>query len=101
MTYTLLRPSTDDDALAPKIKTDYKIQHTDVVEGLRSAQKRKQRRVTRAVVALLGWVVMGGMVYLILNTQRTVAKIWNPYDILGISDVSSYGCNFSLNVDCH
>jgi hypothetical protein len=27
------------------------------------------------------------MVYLIMVTARTVPKIWNPYDILGISDV--------------
>jgi translocation protein SEC63 len=31
---------------------------------------------------------MGGMVYLIIVTQRTVPKLYNPYDILGISEVS-------------
>ena len=30
---------------------------------------------------------MAGMVYLIITTQRQTIKIWNPYDILGISDV--------------
>jgi translocation protein SEC63 len=83
-----LRPSTDDDALAPRIKTDYKSQHADVVESLRNAQKRRQRRIKRALVVVLGWAIMGGMVYLIMVTQRTILKIWNPYDILGISDVS-------------
>ena len=29
---------------------------------------------------------MAGMLYLILTTQRTVNKLWNPYDILGISE---------------
>ncbi|KAH8176314.1 dnaJ domain-containing protein [Sarocladium implicatum] len=86
LTYTLLRPSTDDDALAPRIKTDYKSQHADVVESLRNAQKRRQRRIKRALVVVLGWAIMGGMVYLIMVTQRTILKIWNPYDILGISD---------------
>ena len=90
MTYTLLRPSTDEDALAPRIKTDYKPQHGDVVAALRSKQKRKQRRVKRALVVVLGWAIMGAMVYLIMVTQRTVLKIWNPYDILGISDVRTY-----------
>jgi translocation protein SEC63 len=86
LTYTLLRPSTDDDALAPRIKTDYKPEHGDVVQSLRSKQKRSQRRVKRALVAVLGWAIMGAMIYLIMVTQRTVLKIWNPYDILGISD---------------
>ena len=55
---------------------------------LKSAQKRKQWRVKRTLTVVLGWALMGFMVYLILVTQRTVIKIWNPYDILGISDVS-------------
>ena len=38
---------------------------------------------------------MAFMAYLIVVTARTIPKIWNPYDILGISDVSSsvlYAC---------
>lgn len=42
----------------------------------------------RALVVVVGWAIMGAMVYLIMVTQRTIIKIWNPYDILGISDVS-------------
>ena len=98
LTYTLLRSSTDDDALAPRIKTDYKPQHAGVVEGLRNAQKRKQRRVKRALVVVLGWAIMAGMVYLIMVTQRTVLKIWNPYDILGISDVSLRFCELPSDI---
>jgi hypothetical protein len=30
---------------------------------------------------------MAFMAYLIYVTARTIPKIWNPYDILGISDV--------------
>ena len=83
-----MRPSKDDDTLAPRIQTSYKTQHADVVESLRAAQKRKQRRIKRAVVALGGWAVMAGMLYLIAVTARTVPVIWNPYDILGVSEVS-------------
>lgn len=32
---------------------------------------------------------MAFMAYLIYVTARTIPKIWNPYDILGISDVRS------------
>lgn len=87
LTYSLLRPNTDDAHLAPRIKTDYKAPHDDLVKGLRSAQKRKMRKVKRAIVTIGGWSLMGFMVYLIMTTTPTVHKIWNPYDILGISEV--------------
>lgn len=32
---------------------------------------------------------MALMAYLIVVTARTIPKIWNPYDILGIEDVSA------------
>jgi translocation protein SEC63 len=86
LTYSLLSPDKSDDNLAPRIKSDYKIQHDDVVTGLRAAQRRKQRKVKKALAAVVGWAVIGAMIYLITTTQRTAPKIWNPYDILGISD---------------
>ncbi|KAJ3469348.1 hypothetical protein MRS44_003413 [Fusarium solani] len=86
LTYTLVRPSRDQDALAPRIKTDYKTEHSATVESLRTTQKRKQWRVKRAIFVVIGWALMGGMVYLIMVTQRTVPKLYNPYDILGISE---------------
>ncbi|KAJ4268793.1 secretory subunit [Fusarium torreyae] len=86
LTYTLLRPSRDQDALAPRIKTDYKSEHAATVESLKTAQKRSQWRVKRAITVVIGWTVMAGMAYLIMVTQRTVPKLYNPYDILGISE---------------
>ncbi|KAF7553618.1 hypothetical protein G7Z17_g3482 [Cylindrodendrum hubeiense] len=86
LTYTLLCPSKDEDALAPRIKTDYKTEHAATVDALRTTQKRKQWRVKRAIVVVVGWALMAGMVYLIMVTQRTVPKLWNPYDILGVSE---------------
>ncbi|ORY69769.1 DnaJ domain-containing protein [Pseudomassariella vexata] len=86
LTYSLLRPSKDADALAPRTKTDFKAEHQDLVDKQRAAQKRKQRKVKRFVAVLIGWALMGFMLYLIITTQRTVAKIWNPYDILGITE---------------
>lgn len=87
MTYSLFRKSTDNDALAPRISSDYTIKHGDVVASLRAAQKRKQRKIKRAIFVVLGWALMAGMVYLIVTTQKIIPKIWNPYDILGISEV--------------
>lgn len=86
LTYSLLAPSKDPEALAQRIRTDYKPEHADLVQGQRNAQKRRQRRVKRAITAILGWAIMAGMMYLIVTTQRSVLKLWNPYDILGISE---------------
>ncbi|KAI6092590.1 Sec63 Brl domain-containing protein [Hypoxylon rubiginosum] len=86
LTYSLLAPNKDAAALAPRLKTTYKPEHADLIEAQRAAQKRKQRRIKRAIAVVLGWAVMAGMFYLIITTQRTVAKIWNPYDILGVSE---------------
>jgi translocation protein SEC63 len=87
LTYTLVRPSKDDEKLAPRIQSTSKHGDADVVAALQSAQKRTQRRIKRTLVVVLGWALIGGMAYLIMVTQRTVPKIWNPYDILGISEV--------------
>ncbi|KAG5977404.1 hypothetical protein E4U55_006838 [Claviceps digitariae] len=89
VTYSLLQSNKDDSHLAPRIKTDYKIQHDDVVASLRATQKRKQRKIKRALVAILGWALMGFMGYLIMTTEPIESKIWNPYTILGISDSST------------
>ncbi|KAK2589826.1 secretory subunit [Conoideocrella luteorostrata] len=86
VTYSLLRSSKDDSNLAPRIKTDYKIKHGDVVASLRATQKRKQRKIKRALFAVAGWGLMGFMAYLVMTTARIESKLWNPYDILGISE---------------
>lgn len=88
LTYTLLRPSTDDDNIAPRIKSDFKPKDAAIIDGLRNADKRRQRRVKRALAALVGWALMAGMAYLITVTQSNEPTIWNPYDVLGIPDVS-------------
>lgn len=91
LTYSLLRGGADADDKAGAIQTDYKHNHADVVDALRAAQKRKQRRVKRALVAIAGWALMAAMAYLIMTTQPVINKIWNPYDILGISEVRKSG----------
>ncbi|KAG6035821.1 hypothetical protein E4U41_005905 [Claviceps citrina] len=86
VTYSLLQSNKDDSHLAPRIKTDYKIKHDEVVASLRAAQKRKQRKIKRALVAVVGWAFMALMGYLIMTTEPVVNKIWNPYTILGIGE---------------
>ncbi|KAJ5011645.1 Translocation protein sec63 [Colletotrichum sp. SAR 10_99] len=84
--YTLLFPSKDIEAKAPRIQSDYKPEHADLIEKQRKAHEKKQRRIVRIIFVLAGLALMAGMVYLILHVQTVTPKIWNPYDILGISD---------------
>lgn len=43
----------------------------------------------RIVTVILGYATIAWMIYLIIVTARTVEKVWDPYDILGISRVST------------
>ncbi|KAI0480245.1 protein translocation complex component [Xylariaceae sp. FL0804] len=90
LTYSLLKPSQDLEALAPRIQTQYKPEHADLVQAQRAAHKRRQRKVKRAIAVVTGWAIMAGMLYLIVTAPQSAAtKIWNPYDVLGISESAS------------
>jgi translocation protein SEC63 len=39
------------------------------------------------IFSIAGWSLMALMVYLIIVTARTIPKIWDPYDVLGVSRV--------------
>ncbi|KAI1001037.1 hypothetical protein K3495_g7161 [Podosphaera aphanis] len=86
LTYSVLKPSSDPGATAPKIKTVYRQKNADLVDSLRKAQRRRELKIKRICAAIVGWLTIAGMVYLIVVTARTIPKIWNPYDILGISE---------------
>jgi translocation protein SEC63 len=87
LTWSLLRPSTNLTALAPRIKTDFKPEHYDLVEAQRAKAKRKQRKVKRFIAVVVGWLIMAGNLYLILTTaERATTATWNPYEILGIPE---------------
>lgn len=72
---------------APRIPSDFKPEHDDIIQGQKQKLLRKERRIKRLVAVLLGYAVMSWMVYLIIVTARSTPKIWDPYDILGISRV--------------
>jgi len=79
---------------APRIKSDFKPQHDDLIQAQKRKRLRKERRVKRLVAVLIGYAIMAWMVYLIIVTRRTAPKVWDPYEILGISRVS---CAVSRN----
>ncbi|KAJ6120949.1 hypothetical protein N7523_005229 [Penicillium sp. IBT 18751x] len=85
LTYNLLRPSKDLENTAPRIKSDFKPQHAELVEAQKRKRLRKERRIKRIITVIIGYVVMAWMVYLIMVTARTTAKLYDPYDILGVS----------------
>ncbi|KAJ9218301.1 hypothetical protein DTO166G4_167 [Paecilomyces variotii] len=85
LTYSLLRPSKGLENTAPRIKSDFKPQHDDLIQGLKRKRLRKERRIKRITTVLVGYAVMAWMIYLIIVTARTGPKIWDPYEILGIS----------------
>ncbi|WQF76430.1 Putative DnaJ domain, Sec63 domain, immunoglobulin E-set, C2 domain superfamily [Colletotrichum destructivum] len=84
--YTLVFPSKDIEAKAPRIQSDFKPEHVDLIDKQRKAHQKKQRRIVRVIAVFVGLAVMAGMIYLIIHTKTVTQKIWNPYDILGISD---------------
>jgi translocation protein SEC63 len=81
---------------APRIKSDYEPEHAGIIAGLKAKQKRKERKVKRAIVSIGGWLVIAFMVYLIIVTARTITKIWDPYDVLGVSRASVCGSRKTL-----
>lgn len=86
LTYSLLKPSSDPGATAPRIHSDYKPEHVDLIQVQRKKQRRRERKLKRFLAVVVGWAIIGFMAYLIHVTARTIPKIWNPYDILGISE---------------
>ena len=76
------------ESTAPRIKSAFKPEHNDLVQAQKRKRWRKERRIKRIATVIIGYAVMAWMVYLILVTARTVPKIWDPYDVLGISRVS-------------
>ncbi|KAF1980023.1 hypothetical protein BU23DRAFT_521893 [Bimuria novae-zelandiae CBS 107.79] len=89
VTYSLLKPSKELENTATRIPSDFTPEHADLIEKQRKKQKRRERRIKRAIVSLIGWTVIAGMIYLIIVTAQNVPKIWDPYDVLGVSRSAS------------
>ncbi|KAF2265151.1 DnaJ-domain-containing protein [Lojkania enalia] len=85
VTISWLRPSKELESTASRIESNFKPEHADLIEGQRKKQKRRERRLKRALVSVGGWLVICWMAYLMAVTARTIPKIWDPYDVLGVS----------------
>ena len=87
LTYSAFKPSKELENTAPRIRSDYKPDSVNLIDEQKKKQKRRERKLKRMVGSLAGWVVMGLMIYLIVVTARTVQKIWDPYEVLGVPKV--------------
>ncbi|PYI00435.1 hypothetical protein BO78DRAFT_42788 [Aspergillus sclerotiicarbonarius CBS 121057] len=85
LTYNLLRPSKGLENTAPRIKSEFKPEHAELIEAQKRKRLRKERRIKRIVTVIVGYAVMAWMVYLIIVTARITPQLWDPYDILGVS----------------
>ena len=97
ITYNILKPSTKIENTAPRIRSDFRIKDDDLIQAQKKRQRRTERKTKRIITAVLGYAVMAYMIYLIYVTARTIPKIWDPYEILGVSRVSRR--HASLKVD--
>ena len=88
ITYNILKPSTKIENTAPRIRSDFRIKDDDLIQAQKKRQRRTERKTKRIITAVLGYAVMAYMIYLIYVTARTIPKIWDPYEILGVSRVS-------------
>jgi len=89
LTFSLVNRSRDPAAAFKRIHTNYKHRNSDLVDSLRKKEKRKNRKIWLTLAVMVGWAVMGYMLYLIQTTEAPIAKLWNPYDILGISEAAT------------
>lgn len=86
LTYSLLKPSDKLESNAAKIGgTTFTPQDGKVIPTLKARQRRRERRLKRAIAVIVGYATMAYMVYLIVVTQRVIPKIWDPYTILDVA----------------
>lgn len=84
LSYSLLKPTKELESTAPRIRSDYRAPQDDLIQSRKRQQRRRERKLKRMIASAFGWLLMAYMVYLIIVTQRTIPKIWDPYDILDI-----------------
>lgn len=88
LTYNVLKASTELEQTASHIESDFKPKDDDLIQAQKKRQRRKERKTKRIIAVVLGWAAMFYLTYLVYNSEQTKVKMWDPYDILGVSRVS-------------
>ena len=85
LTYNVLKVDTSV-STTPALSNATSRYHGSVQKS-RSRYRRQERKLKRMLLVGLGYLIMAYMIYLIIVTARTTPKIWDPYEILGVSRV--------------
>ena len=85
LTYNVLKPSTELEQTAAHVESDFKPKDEDLIQAQKKRRRRKERKFKRLVAAVFGWISMAYLAYLVYNSEQTKVKLWDPYDILGVS----------------
>jgi translocation protein SEC63 len=88
LTYNVLKPSTELEQTAARIQSDFKPKDDDLIQAQKRRQRRKERKIKRIIAVVFGWAAIFYLAYLVYNSEQTRVKLWDPYDILGVSRVS-------------
>lgn len=101
MTQLLTSQSEPGLSKTPLLKdSTYKPPNGDLIDGARRRQAKRERRLKRFTSIIIGWVLFAYMAYLIATAAENVeGKIWDPYDILGISTVRRSIVYLQMNCD--
>ena len=87
LTYSAFKKGKELENTAPRMRSDYQPAEATLIKEQKAKQRRKERKLKRMIFSGLGWLLMGYMVYLMIVTVRTIPKIWDPYDVLGVTRV--------------
>lgn len=89
MTYVLAKSWFHDPTKKfPRIQTDYKPKHADLVASQRRKDLSQGPQWVLLFFVLAGWATMFYTAYLIHYVETpAISRAWNPYDILGIAEV--------------
>ncbi|RMZ85832.1 hypothetical protein DV737_g422, partial [Chaetothyriales sp. CBS 132003] len=85
LTWNVLKPSTELEQTAARIASDFRPKDEHLIQEQRQRQKKKARKTKRIIAVVLGWLTMAYLLYLVYNAEQTRVKLWDPYNILGVS----------------
>jgi translocation protein SEC63 len=93
LTYNVLKASEELEQTGQRVQSDFKPKHADIIDVQRRRQKRKERKIKRIIAVVFGWAAMAYLTYLVYNSEQSRPKLWDPYDILGVSRVGAHICH--------
>ncbi|KPI34901.1 Translocation protein sec63 [Cyphellophora attinorum] len=85
LTYNVLKASDELEQTGERIQSDFKPKDAEIIAAQAKRQKRKERKHKRIIAVIFGWITMAYLGYLVKQSEAERIKLWDPYDILGVS----------------